>query len=179
MPAAHHDHAPRSHGPDRAAPGLDRLALSATLHCLLGCSIGEILGLVIGNALGWGNGATIALAVGLAFLTGYLATLVPLVRAGLGWGPALRLALAADTASIAVMEVVDNALMLAIPGAMDAPLDAPLFWGSMALALAVAGVAAYPVNRYLLARGRGHALVHGSHGGHAGHGPASHPGHYG
>lgn len=142
---------------------LNRLALSATLHCLTGCSIGEVLGMVIGNAYGMGAGATIALAVGLAFLFGYLFTTVPLLRAGLPVRRALGLALAADTASITVMEIVDNAIMLAIPGAMSAPLDSALFWGSLAFALAVAGVAAFPVNRWLLARGRGHALVHAHH----------------
>lgn len=160
---AHHSH---PHAPSPAGSrGLDRLAFSATLHCLAGCAIGEVIGLVVGTALGWGDAATIALAVTLAFATGYLATMIPLRRSGMGWGPALRLALAADTASVAIMELVDNALMLLIPGAMRAPLDSGLFWGSMALALAAAGVAAYPVNRYLLARGRGHALVHGHHGG--------------
>ena len=138
---------------------LNRLAWSATLHCLTGCAIGEVLGMVIGTALGWGNAATIALAVVLAFFFGYLLTLIPLVKA-VGLGPALKLALAADTASIAIMEIVDNAIMLAIPGAMDAGLDSVLFWASLAFALAVAAVAAFPVNRWLIRRGRGHAVVH-------------------
>jgi putative Ca2+/H+ antiporter (TMEM165/GDT1 family) len=142
---------------------LSRLALSATLHCLTGCSIGEILGMVIGTALGWGNGATIALAVGLAFLFGYLLTMVPLLRAGISFRRAVGLGLAADTASITVMEIVDNAIMLVIPAAMEAPLDSWLFWGSLAAALLIAGIAAYPVNRWLLARGRGHAVVHAFH----------------
>lgn len=148
---------------DTHASSLNRLALSATLHCLTGCSIGEILGMVIGTALGWGNGATIALAVALAFLFGYLLTMIPLLRAGIPVKQAVRLALAADTASITVMEIVDNAIMLAIPGAMDAPLGSWVFWGSLASALLIAGIAAYPVNRWLLTRGRGHAVVHQYH----------------
>jgi len=119
--------------------------------------------MVIGTALGWSNLATIALAIGLAFVSGYLMTMLPLLRANMPFGQATRLALAADTVSIAIMEVVDNAVMLVIPGAMDAPLDSALFWGSLAIALAVAGVAAFPVNRYLISRGRGHAVVHPHH----------------
>ena len=149
-----------------ASPGLNRLALSATLRCLTGCGIGEVLGMVLGTALGLGNAATIALAVALAFAFGYALTLLPLLRAGLGLGTALGLALAADTASIAVMEVVDNAVMLAVPGAMEAGLADPLFWGSLAVSLLVAAVAAFPVNRWLIARGRGHAVVHAHHGQH-------------
>jgi uncharacterized protein DUF4396 len=169
--AAHHGRAdtpPATGGasPAAAVPGLNRLALSATLHCLTGCGIGEVLGMVIGTALGWGNLPTVALAVALAFAFGYALTLVPLLRAGLGLRAALGLALAADTASIAIMEVVDNAVMLAVPGAMDAGLADPLFWGSLALALAVAAAAAFPVNRWLIARGRGHAVVHAHHHGH-------------
>ena len=145
------------------AHNLNRTAWSATLHCLTGCAIGEIAGMVIGTALGWTNGATIALAVLLAFLVGYAFTLVPLLKA-MPLGHALKLALAADTASIATMEVVDNAIMLAVPGAMDAPLDSLLFWGSLGFALAVAAVAAFPVNRWLIGRGKGHAVVHAHHG---------------
>jgi hypothetical protein len=145
------------------SPDLNRLALSATLHCLTGCGIGEVLGMLVGTALGWGNLPTIALAVGLAFAFGYALTLVPLLRAGLRVRTALGLALAADTASTAVMEVVDNAVMLTPPGAMDAGLAAPLFWVSIALALAVAAILAFPVNRWLIARGRGHAFVHAKH----------------
>jgi len=156
--AGHHQH-PSAH----AGPSLTRLAWSATLHCLTGCAIGEVLGMVIGTALGWGNGATIALAVLLAFLFGYLLTTLPLLRSGMEKGKAMKLALAADTASITVMEIVDNAIMLAIPGAMDAGLDSPLFWGSLAFALAVAAVAAFPVNRWLISRGKGHAVVHAHH----------------
>ncbi len=148
---------------------LNRLSFSATLHCLTGCAIGEVLGLVIGTALGWGNVATIALAVVLAFFFGYSLTMLPLLRSGLALGSAIPLALAADTLSIAVMEIVDNAVMLVVPGAMEAGLASPLFWGSLAFALAVAFVAAFPVNRYLIARGRGHAVVHEHHGDHHGH----------
>ena len=141
-------------------PSLNRLAASATTHCLTGCAIGEVLGLVLATALGWGTVAAIVLAIVLAFVFGYALTLRPLLAAGLGLGAALRLALAADTVSIAVMEVVDNAIMLVIPGAMDAGLGDGRFWGSLALALAVAWVAAFPVNRWLIAQGRGHAVVH-------------------
>jgi hypothetical protein len=141
---------------------LNRIAWSATLHCLTGCAIGEVLGMVLGTSLGWSNGATIALAVFLAFVFGYLLTLLPLLKA-MGLGAALRLALAADTASIAVMELVDNVLMLAIPGAMEAGPASMLFWASLALALAVAALAAFPVNRWLIARGKGHAVVHAHH----------------
>jgi len=143
--------------------GLNRLAVSATLHCLSGCAIGEVLGMVLGTALGLSNGATIALAVLLAFAFGYPFTMAPLLRAGMGVREAGRLALAADSASILIMEVIDNLIMLAIPGAMDAPLSSPLFWGSLAIALAIAGLAAFPVNRWLIGRGRGHALVHATH----------------
>ena len=145
------------------ASSLNRLAFSATAHCLTGCAIGEILGLVIGTALGWSNWPTVALAVGLAFLFGYSFTMVPLLRGGIVLGTAIGLALAADTLSIAVMEIVDNAIILAVPGAMEAGLTSFLFWGSLALALAIAFVAAFPVNRYLIARGRGHAVVHAHH----------------
>jgi hypothetical protein len=145
------------------ASNLNRLAFSATAHCLTGCAIGEILGLVIGTALGWSNWPTVALAVGLAFLFGYSFTMVPLLRGGIVLGTAVGLALAADTLSIAVMEIVDNAIILAVPGAMEAGLTSFLFWGSLALALAIAFVAAFPVNRYLIARGRGHAVVHAHH----------------
>jgi hypothetical protein len=152
--------------PSPAIPSLNRLAFSATVHCLTGCAIGEVLGLVIGTALGWGNGATIALAVVLAFLFGYGLTMLPLLRSGLAFGAALGLALASDTASIAIMEIVDNAIMLLIPGAMHAGLGTALFWGSLAVALLIAGVAAFPVNRWLIARGRGHAVALAHHGHH-------------
>ena len=166
--AAHHGRADTPFttgtGTSPAVPGLDRLALSATLHCLTGCGIGEVLGMVLGTAFGWGNAATVALSVALAFAFGYALTLMPLLRAGLGLRAALGLALAADTASIAVMEVVDNAVMLAVPGAMDAGLADPLFWVSLAVSLLAAAAAAFPVNRWLVARGRGHAAVHAHHG---------------
>jgi Domain of unknown function (DUF4396) len=160
---------------------LNRLSFSATAHCLTGCAIGEVLGLVIGSALGWGNLATIALAVVLAFFFGYSLTMVPLLRADVALASAIPLAFASDTLSITVMEIVDNLILLLIPGAMEAgPLDL-LFWGSLAVALAVAFVAAFPVNRYLIARGRGHAVVHeyhGHHGGeHEGHDGQEHQGH--
>lgn len=159
-------HTGHAHHHTAAGSSLNRLALSATLHCLTGCATGEVLGLVIGTALGWGTVATIALAVGLAFLFGYAFTMVPLLRAGIALRAAIGLALAADTASITIMEIVDNGVMLAIPGAMDAGLASPLFWGSLAVALALAAAAAFPVNRWLIARGRGHAVVHGHHGHH-------------
>ncbi len=149
---------------------LNRLAFSATAHCLTGCAIGEVLGMVIGTALGWSDFATIALAVALAFFFGYLLTLVPVLRSGVALATALPLALAADTLSITIMEIVDNLIMLVIPGAMEAGIGSFLFWGSLAFALAVAFVAAFPVNRYLLARGKGHAVVHEyHHGDHEGH----------
>lgn len=158
---ANHHHVESSH--PAAQESLNHTALVATLHCLLGCSIGEVAGLLIGTALGWSNAATIALAVALAFTSGFALTALPFLRRGYSLKAALRVALAADAASITIMEIVDNALMLAIPGAMDAPLDSVHFWASMVVALAVAGVAAYPVNRWLIARGKGHAVVHAHH----------------
>ncbi len=143
---------------------LNRVALSATAHCLTGCAIGEVLGVMIGTALGWGNFETIMLAIALAFLFGYSLTMLPLLRAGLAFAAAVPLALASDTLSIAVMELVDNAILLVVPGAMEAGLDTLLFWASLAFALLIAGICAYPVNRYLIARGKGHAVVHAYHG---------------
>jgi len=145
-----------------AAPSLNRTAWSATLHCLTGCAIGEVLGMVIGTALGWGNGATVALSVLLAFFFGYSLTLLPLLKA-MTAGRALKLAFASDTASITIMEIVDNAIMLVVPGAMNAGLGTILFWGSLVLSLAIAAVAAFPVNRWLIARGKGHAVIHAHH----------------
>src|ERR671920_2336305 len=142
---------------------LNRTAFSATLHCLTGCAIGEVLGLVIGTVLGWGNVATIVLAIVLAFFFGYSLTMLPLLRAGLSLATALPLAFASDTLSITIMEIVDNLIVVLIPGAMDAGLSSALFWGSLAFALAVAFVAAFPVNRWLIARGKGHAVVHEYH----------------
>ena len=169
-PPDHHHH--RDPDPDEGEPtgthdhgsaALNATAFRATVHCLTGCAIGEVLGMVIGTAAGLSNGATIALAVVLAFVFGYAFTMVPLRRSGMAWTEVLRLAFAADTASITIMEIVDNLVMVAIPGAMDASLSSPLFWGALAFALVVAGVAAYPVNRWLIARGRGHAVVHVHH----------------
>ncbi|HYF40364.1 MAG TPA: DUF4396 domain-containing protein [Gemmatimonadales bacterium] len=142
---------------------LSQLAFAATVHCLTGCAIGEVLGMVIGTSLGWTNAATVALSVGLAFFFGYALTMRPLLASGLATGAVLKLAFAADTASITIMEIVDNAIMLAIPGAMEAGPGSLRFWGSLAIALIIAGAAAYPVNRWLIARGRGHAVVHQLH----------------
>jgi Domain of unknown function (DUF4396) len=149
-----HDHSERS---------LNALAFLATVHCLTGCAIGEVLGMVIGTALGFSDLGTIALAVALAFLFGYTLTSLPLLRSGMTLAAVAPVALASDTISIAIMEVVDNAIMLLIPGAMEASLDDIGFWAALAVALLIAGVAAYPVNRWLLARGRGHAVVHAHH----------------
>ena len=146
-----------------AAESLNRIAFAATWHCLTGCAIGEILGLVIAAALGWGNLASIALAVVLAFFFGYSLTLRPLLSGGMPLRRAARVALAADTVSITVMEIVDNAFVLLVPGAMAAGLSDVLFWWSLGVSLAVAFVAAFPVNRALIARGRGHAVVHAYH----------------
>ncbi len=138
---------------------LNKMAASATLHCLTGCAIGEVMGLIIGTALGWSNFATTALAIALAFFFGYTLSTLPLRKAGLGFFAALSVVLAADTLSIAVMEVVDNAVMYLIPNAMHTTITDPLFWISMPIALTVAYFAAFPVNRYLLTKGKGHALV--------------------
>ena len=142
---------------------LNSLAFSATVHCLTGCAIGEVLGVVIGTALGWSDAATIALAIALAFFFGYSFTSWPLLRSGMALGAVIPIALASDTVSIAVMEFVDNAVLLLIPGAMEAGLGDIGFWASLAFALLVAGAVAYPVNRWLLARGKGHAVVHRHH----------------
>jgi hypothetical protein len=146
---------------------LSAMALSATLHCLTGCAIGEVLGMIIGTAAGLTNGATVVLSILLAFLFGYGLTSLPLLRAGLTFAAVVPIALASDTLSIATMEIVDNAIVLAVPGALDAGLGDLLFWGSLSFALVVAGAVAWPVNRWLLARGKGHAAVHrtGIHGG--------------
>jgi Domain of unknown function (DUF4396) len=151
------------HGSHLPVASLSRTAFSATVHCLTGCAIGEVLGMVIGTAFRWSNHATIALSILLAFFFGYALTVRPLLASGLGLRAAARLALAADTISIAIMEIVDNAIMLVIPGAMDAGLGTVLFWGSLSVSLVIAGVAAFPVNRWLIARGRGHAVVHAVH----------------
>ena len=166
-PHGGHDHGhERQHGhgaPGEGGVSLNRLAFQATVHCLTGCAIGEVLGMVIGTAYGLATVTTIVLAVALAFLFGYALTLLPLVRSGMAFAHAAKLAFAADTASITIMEIVDNAIMLAIPGAMHAGPTTLLFWASLAFALLVAGVAAWPVNRWLIARGRGHAVVHRHH----------------
>ena len=151
---------------------INRIAFRATLHCLTGCAIGEVLGMVIGTSQGWGNGPTVAISVLLAFAFGYAFTLVPLVRGGFTLAAALPLALAADTISIAVMEMIDNGVMLVVPGAMDAHVTSVHFWGSMGAALILAGAVAFPVNRWLIARGRGHAKVHEHHGAHPSEAPA-------
>jgi hypothetical protein len=137
------------------------------LHCLTGCAIGEVAGMAIGTALGLGNWPTVVLSVVLAFLFGYSLTSLPLLRAGFALAAVIPIALASDTFSIATMEVIDNAVVLAVPGALEAGLSTLLFWGSLSFALAIAFVAAVPVNRWLIARGKGHAAVHrtGVHGG--------------
>jgi Domain of unknown function (DUF4396) len=157
----HHHELPTSGG------ALTVVALSATLHCLTGCAIGEVLGMIIGTALGFSDFQTIVLAVALAFLFGYALTSLPLLRAGFAFAAVVPIALASDTASIAVMEIVDNAILLIIPGAMEAGLGDVLFWGALSIALVIAGAFALPLNRWLIARGKGHAVVHetGIHGG--------------
>jgi len=156
---------------------LNRVAYSATVHCLTGCSIGEVLGMVIGSAMSLSNSVTIALSVVLAFLFGYSLTMMPLLRGGIAFGPAMKLAFAADTLSIAVMEMIDNGVMFVIPGAMEAGLTEPLFWGSLLTSLILAGIVAFPLVRWLISRGRGHAVVQTYHGSHpssaeSGHGQA-------
>jgi uncharacterized protein DUF4396 len=165
MGAAAHDH--HHHALPTDGPALRRVALDATLHCLTGCAIGEVLGMLIGTAAGLSNWGTVALSVALAFLFGYGLTSMPLLRAGMALGAVIPIALATDTLSIATMEIVDNAIIVLVPGAMDAGLANVLFWGSLAFSLAVAGAAALPVNRWLIARGKGHAVLHetGIHGG--------------
>jgi hypothetical protein len=139
------------------------MAAQATLHCLTGCAIGEVLGMVIGTSLGLAEWATVALAVALAFVFGYALTMRGVLHAGLAFRPALKVALAADTVSIAVMEVVDNAVILSVPGAMEAGISSGLFWAALAFALAVAFVVTLPLNRWLMSRGKGHAVVHAMH----------------
>ncbi len=158
---AGHGESPADHEHDgHADQSLNSLAISATLHCLTGCAAGEVTGMAIGTALGWGNLATIALAVGLAFLFGYTLTSIPLFKAGLTFAAALPIILATDTVSIAIMEVIDNGFVMLIPGAMEAGLTNWLFWASIAGGFAVAFPFAWWANRYMLARGKGHALVH-------------------
>ena len=143
-----------------------RTAVAATWHCLTGCAIGEVLGMALATWWGWGDVASIALAVGLAFFFGYLLTFTSVRRAGMSPGSAIRIALAADTVSILVMEVVDNAIVLAVPGAMEAGLSDLLFWAALAVGLAIAFVVTVPVNHWMIGRGRGHAVVHQMHEGH-------------
>ena len=159
----HHHHEPMP----TSGRALSAVSLSATLHCLTGCAIGEVLGMIIGTALGFSDVGTIALAVALAFLFGYGLTSLPLLRAGLALGAVIPIALASDTLSIATMEIVDNAIMLIVPGAMEAGVGDVLFWGALSVALVIAGAFAFPVNRWLIARGKGHVAVHntGIHGG--------------
>jgi hypothetical protein len=160
-----HDHA--HHELPTSGRPLTNMSISATLHCLTGCAIGEIAGMAIGTALGFSQWATVALAVGLAFLFGYALTSLPLLRAGFTIGAVIPIALASDTFSIAVMEIIDNLIMVVVPGAMESGLGSWLFWGALSFALSVAFVVAVPVNRWLIARGKGHAAVHrtGVHGG--------------
>src|SRR3712207_4622239 len=154
----HHGH----HELPTSGRALDAVALSATLHCLTGCAIGEVTGMVIGTALGFSEWGTVGLAVALAFLFGYSLTSLPLLRAGLALSAVVPIALATDTFSIAVMEIVDNAIMLLVPGAMESGVGDVLFWGALSFALVVAGVVAFPLNRWLITRGRGHAVLHNS-----------------
>jgi len=171
MEARAHEHAGHEHAHHGPLPtsgrALDLVSLNATLHCLTGCAIGEVVGFIIGTALGFSDWGTVALAVALAFLFGYSLTSLPLLRAGMAFATVVPIALGTDTVSIAIMEIVDNGILLAIPGAMEAGLGDHLFWGSLAVALAIAGVIAFPVNRWLITRGRGHAVLHetGIHGG--------------
>ena len=165
MEAAMHEY--RDHQMPTSGGALTAVAISATLHCLTGCAIGEIAGMAIGTALGFSDWGTVALAVALAFVFGYTLTSLPLLRAGLALAVVVPIALASDTLSIAVMEIVDNAIVVVIPGALEAELGDLLFWGSLAFSLFIAGIAAVPLNRWLIARGKGHAVVHetGIHGG--------------
>jgi len=145
---------------------LNRIAFSATVHCLSGCAVGEVLGMIIGTAAGFSNLGTTLIAVALAFFFGYTFTSFPLLRSGMALGAVIPIALASDTISIAIMEIVDNAIIWLIPGAMDAGLGDALFWGALAVALLIAGAAAFPANRALIRRGKGHAVVHQHHAHH-------------
>src|SRR5215217_7085101 len=163
MEAASHEH----HAMPTSGSALTQTAVSATLHCLTGCALGEIAGMAIGTALGLGNWPTVALAVALAFVFGYALTSLPLLKAGLALAVVVPIALASDTLSILTMEIIDNLIIVVIPGALDAGLGDLLFWGSLSFGLAVAFVVAVPVNRALIARGKGHCAIHetGIHGG--------------
>ncbi|MFO1130896.1 MAG: DUF4396 domain-containing protein [Hyphomicrobiales bacterium] len=168
--AGHHLHTHHHHGASAAVQqgnaGVGRLAVQATLHCMTGCAIGEVAGMVIGAALGLGMWQTVGLAVTLAFMTGFGLTMLPLIRSGMGFRSALGIAFAADFVSVSIMEIVDNAVVMAVPGAMMAGLGDPLFWGTLVLGLAVAFIVALPVNIWLIGRGKGHAVVHKLHAGH-------------
>ena len=160
MDAHVHDQPAHRHEMPTEGTALTAVAFSATVHCLTGCAIGEVAGMAIGTALGFSDLGTIALAIALAFFFGYTLTSLPLLRSGLALSAVIPIALASDTLSIATMEIVDNLIMVLVPGAMEAGLDSLLFWGSLAFALLVAGAVALPVNRWLIARGKGHAVVH-------------------
>ncbi|MDQ8701478.1 DUF4396 domain-containing protein [Streptomyces sp. LHD-70] len=159
-PGHTHDQHHQHHGGGKVSWAM---AAKATLHCLTGCAIGEVLGMIIGTALGWGTAPTMALAITLAFFFGYSLTLWAVVRAGLGLRTAIGVALAADTLSITVMEIVDNGVLLLVPGAMEAHLSDALFWGALAFAFAIAFIVTTPVNKWLIGRGKGHAVVHQYH----------------
>lgn len=152
--------------PAGTSPSLTRMAITATAHCLTGCAIGEVLGMIVGTELGLSNAVTIALSIALAFLFGYGLTIRGVLKVGLALSAALPIAFASDTISITVMEIIDNTIIVAIPGAMDAGLGTLLFWGSLAFSLAVAFVVTVPINRYLILRGKGHAVMHDLHAGH-------------
>lgn len=158
----HHHHS--GHSSPKGDASLNTVAFWATVHCLSGCAVGEVLGMVIGTGLALSNGSTIAISIVLAFVFGYAFTVTPLLRSGMAPKAAASIALSADTASIALMELVDNLVMVGWPGAMDAGLSDPLFWIALAASLLIAGAAAYPLNRFLISRGKGHALVHAHHG---------------
>lgn len=161
---SHHEHSQHEHG-KLSSQGLTRMAVSATLHCLMGCAIGEVLGMVLGTAWGWSNLSTVILSIALAFVFGYALSLRSVLKNGVPLRQAMRIVLLADTMSIATMEIVDNTVMLLVPGAMDTHLGDPLFWGTLAFSLMVAFVVTVPVNRWLIARGKGHAVIH-EHMGH-------------
>ena len=167
LPMNHDNSTSHHHPTEPQAASLTSLAFSATAHCLTGCAIGEVLGMVVGTYLGLANMTTVAISVVLAFVFGYLLTIKPLLKNGVALRRALGLAFASDTLSIATMELIDNAVMLVIPGAMDAGLGTVLFWGSLAFSLMLAFLAAVPVNRWLLSKGRGHALIHQYHHAHS------------
>ena len=158
-----HHHAPDHEHPGRGEPVSWTVSLSATLHCLTGCAIGEVLGIIIGTALGWSDGATVALAVGLAFFFGYTLTSIPLFRAGLTIRAVVSVAFAADTITIALMEAINNGIMVLVPGAMELPLTDLRFYGILTVALLIAGLVVWPINRWLISRGQGHAVVHAYH----------------